>query len=108
MKATQIQIAMDLAANLKASPAMFVDEQTAKDAIAALYGAIESSRCFKKAALNGHESFTLIPTDPLAPDTIDNWADRAQAAGVDPDKVGDARNIAARWRQGAHITRMPD
>lgn len=46
--------------------------------------------------------FTLIARDPLAPQLVRSWADRAAANGEDPAKVEEARRCAAQmevWRR---------
>lgn len=109
MKKLPISTALELAQNLRNSPAMFVDEQTSKDTIAALYDAIATNPCFMSAILKGKETFCLTSGDRCAPDAIEAWAGLAAVAGANPSKVLDAHETAARWRREfAAIAKTPD
>jgi hypothetical protein len=43
-------------------------------------------------------AFKLKACDPLAPDVIDRWAEQAERAGVDRNKVVGAKQIARTFR----------
>jgi hypothetical protein len=55
----------------------------------------------------GEPVFVLRGADKLAADAVMYWADLAQTAGVNPDKVAGARMIATEMRNYPH-TKLPD
>lgn len=55
--------------------------------------------CYEKGKANGEPVFTLRAKDKLAPGIIEIWADLAAKHGADPEKVAEARQIAAEMRE---------
>lgn len=53
--------------------------------------------CLGKAA-DDEPVFILRGQDVLAPDLVDYWADDAEANGCGPEKVAEARELAAKMR----------
>lgn len=54
--------------------------------------------------------FVLVARDRLAPELVDAWADRAEAHGVTPAKVAEARELAVQMRvwQTQRGSKIPD
>lgn len=92
-----LKAALDCAQDLANQPELVIGI-VAKQHILTLAAVINSSACFRNANLKGRETFCLSSEDALAPDVIDDWADRARLVGVNQAKVDDARRIADRWR----------
>lgn len=65
-----------------------------------------NNRCFENASAN-EPIFVLRAQDLLAADTVRHWADAAEAAGVNAEKVLEARVIARVMEAWPH-RKVPD
>lgn len=94
----KLAAALELAARCRQQPELLIDGPAARENMIALADAVEASKCYRNAQLKGREVFVLQSDDKIAPTCIDLWADEAKAAGVTPEKVADAYEVAKRWR----------
>lgn len=64
----------------------------------------EGVSCFEKAG-DDEPVFVLRAKDVLAPEVVRDWAERARSAGVNPDKIVEALNVADKMElwQDKHI-----
>jgi hypothetical protein len=106
-----LKAALDCAQDLANQPELVIGSIAAKQHLLALAAAINSSACFRNANLKGRETFCLSSEDALAPDVIDDWADRARLVGVNQVEGGrraaHRRPVArVRLREGADVNCM--
>lgn len=64
--------------------------------------------CFARAFNRAEPTFTLRAQDALAPMVIGYWALKAEAHGVNPEKVEEARNIARAMQSWTGEKKLPD
>jgi len=95
------------ARHILSKPEMMFNEASARQLLAGVVAAIDSSQCFAKAVAAGQEVFVLRQQDMAAPSAIKTWAMLAASNGCGKDKTNEALATAARWEAGSN-RKWPD